>query len=191
MTVEVERVVAARRWGCGHLSRSTTRALSCALVALGHDVRPWETPWEASPPAQKLSPIVSEFVEHRLRHRGIARSTIPHDVVCATSFLRFVRDKDRRISRLRIVDADAFILGCGTTKWAPKTVAGVCSSLRAFLRFLHASGRLRFELASSVIVPRVPAHDRPPRALPWRDVRRILRAIDVSRAPGRRDFAEA
>lgn len=31
--------------------------------------------------------------------------------------------------------------------------------------------------------------DRPPRALPWKDVTRLLKAIDVRRPLGRRDFA--
>jgi integrase/recombinase XerD len=43
--------------------------------------------------------------------------------------------------------------------------------------------------AHCVLAPRTRAFDRPPRALPWADVKRILRAIDVRRPLGRRDFA--
>src|SRR5258708_1701209 len=188
---EVERVVACgksrygrRGWGGGRSALVATRALSCALAALGDEVPVWEAP----PCSPRLRPVLRDFVEHRLRYRGVAPSTIPGEVACATSFIEFLRDRGRRIGAARLVDVDAFILRCATQR-TPKTVAGVCSALRAFLRFLHASGRLRFDLASSVLAPRVRSFDRPRRALSWNDVRRILQAIDVTRPPGRRDFA--
>jgi site-specific recombinase XerD len=87
-----------------------------------------------------------------------------------------------------VADIDDFVLALAA-KWKPKTVAGDCSTLRAFLRFLHTTGRSPVDLAACVAAPRIRSFDRPPRALPWRDVRRILRAIDVRRAIGRRDFA--
>ena len=37
--------------------------------------------------------------------------------------------------------------------------------------------------------PRFHLSQRPPRTLPWDDVRRILRSIEKKRSPGRRDFA--
>lgn len=188
---DVEQVVARgksgygrRGWGGGRIGVVATRALSCALVALGHEVPGWED----LPSARRLAPVLRDFVEHRVRYRGIAASTVPGEVAYATSFIKFLRDRGRRVRAVRLVDVDAFILKCAS-HWTPKTVAGVCSALRAFLRFLHASGRLRFDLASSVVAPRVRSLDRPRRALAWKDVRRILRAIDVTRPPGRRDFA--
>ena len=61
--------------------------------------------------------------------------------------------------------------------------------MRAFLQFLHATGRLRHDLAASVVAPLVRAAEHPPRALAWDDVRRILRAADCSSPTGRRDHA--
>lgn len=68
-------------------------------------------------------------------------------------------------------------------------VVDMCSSLRAFLRFLHITGRLQTDLARGVMAPRFRASERPPRTLPWQDVRRILRVIRRSEPPGKRDFA--
>lgn len=65
----------------------------------------------------------------------------------------------------------------------------MCSTLRALLSFLHLTGRVRTDLAPLVVSPRVRRADRPSRALPWSDVRRILRAIDVSEGLGARDYA--
>ena len=45
------------------------------------------------------------------------------------------------------------------------------------------------DLATHVAAPRVRSVDRPPRAVPWNDVRRILRAIDTAAPLGLRDKA--
>ena len=175
-----------RRRGSGPVCTAfhSVRALSCALAAMGHTVPPWRRRVDVSPPSR----VVGEFVEYRLRHRGVALSTTVGDTTFASMFLDFLRKRGRRPSTLRIVDIDAFVAGLAA-KWKLKTVAGVCSTLRAFLRFLHATGRVHQDFAVQVLAPRVRPVDGPPRAIPWDDVRRILRAIDVRRPPGRRDLA--
>ncbi len=170
--------------GPGRVPFNSVRALSYALAAMGHAVPSWQKRIDAPGP----SGLVAEFVGFRVRHRGVAPSTTPGDIRVATMFLGFLRTRDRRPSTLRIVDIDAFVIWLAARRKL-KTVAGVCSTLRAFLRFLHATGRIHHDLSVHVVAPRVRSVDRPPRALPWDDVRRILRAIDVRRAPGRRDFA--
>jgi site-specific recombinase XerD len=89
---------------------------------------------------------------------------------------------------MTVADIDAFIysLSNGVSK---RTLGDRCSSLRSFLRFLRVTGRLSRDLAERVIAPRITPFERPPRALPWSDVRRILRSIPQSTNPGKRDFA--
>jgi integrase/recombinase XerD len=161
------------------------RALSCALAALGHAVPQWRQQPSDLPRASK---VVREFVAYRLKHRGIATSTIRSDLAVATKFVAFVRTRRRSMASTRIIDLDGFVLQL-TSKCTRKTVAGNCSTLRAFLRFLHLTGRIRNDLSSFVVVPRTRFAERPPRALPWKDVQRIIDAIDVQRPLGRRDFA--
>jgi hypothetical protein len=60
--------------------------------------------------------------------------------------------------------------------------------MRGFLRTLHATARIRQDLAVHVASPRLRSGTRPPRALPWGDVRRILRPVDLRRSSGRRDY---
>jgi integrase/recombinase XerD len=165
-------------------ARSALRAWSCALRTLGFDVPPWLTP--ASP--RPLSPMLRRFVEYRLKHGGIAPSTVPTEVHYVSEFLGFLRKRGRHPDRVRIVDIDDFVAAC-CSRMKRKTVAGVCSSLRAFLRYRLAIGRLRHDLASSVVGPRIRSADRPPRTMPWKDVQRLLRSIDVRARLGRRDFA--
>ena len=61
--------------------------------------------------------------------------------------------------------------------------------MRCFLRFLHATGRLDRDLASSVLAPRYRIDEKAPRALPWGTVRQILSAIPRDQPVGCRDFA--
>jgi integrase len=51
------------------------------------------------------------------------------------------------------------------------------------------SGRLRRDLAAFVMAPRKRLAERPPRALPWAYVRRILHSIPQAHVRGKRDFA--
>lgn len=165
---------------------NAVRALSCALGAMGVQVPAWRGPAPRSSPAASM--IVRGFIEYRLRHRGVAKGTTVSEARVATAFLRFLRSRGRRIAAVRVRDLDDFVLELAS-KCAPKTVAGDCSTLRALLRYLHATGRLPVDIAGCVAAPRIRSLHRPPRALPWRDVRRILRAIDRHRPLGRRDFA--
>jgi site-specific recombinase XerD len=167
-----------------HGARSALRAWSCALRSLGFAVPAWTEPV----PRRAPSPTVAKFVAYRLKHGGVSPSTVPSDVRYLSDFLAFLRQRGRRPDALRVVDIDDFVLVC-CSRMAPRTVAGICSTIRAFLRFRVAIGRLRHDLAPSVVGPRIRAADRPPRAMPWKDVQRLMRAIDVRAPAGRRDFA--
>jgi site-specific recombinase XerD len=70
-----------------------------------------------------------------------------------------------------------------------RTAADSCSSLRGFLRFLFATRRLRHDLSDCVVAPRYRTDEGPPRALPWEEIRRILRAVPRDRLVGLRDYA--
>jgi integrase/recombinase XerD len=92
------------------------------------------------------------------------------------------------VRTIRIVDIDAFVIS-RSKRLTAKTVAGLCSALRTFLRYLHMVGLVRRDLAMHVAAPRLRSMDRPPRALPWDQVRRIVRAIDTTAPLGLRDKA--
>lgn len=166
-------------------ARSALRAWSCALRSLGFEEVPrWDEPTSPRP----LSRLLAQFVEHRLQHGGVAPTTVRTELPYVAAFIGFLRKRNRRPDAVRIVDVDEFVTYC-CASMARKTVAGICSAIRAFLRFLVTIGRLHHDLASSVVAPRVRSGDRPPRALPWKDVQRLLRAIDRRAQLGRRDFA--
>lgn len=169
----------------GSSARVALHAWSMALAALGYEVPAWAP---TVPPSGPRDPLLIEFAEHQRRHRGIAECSIATQLNHTAAYLAFLRRRHRPIDRTQLRDVDAFVV-LSRERLAPVTVAGICSSLRAFLRFLHATSRLHSDLAASVAAPIIRRNARPPRALPWADVSRILRTVDRSTRSGRRDLA--
>lgn len=166
------------------LARNSLHAWSCALQTLGIPV----PCWRPLPRPPRLPVMLRAYAAHRLRHRGVAPRTARHDVEIASGFVAALRSRHRSIASARIADVDTFVDGM-LARWSRSTVASSCSSLRAFLRFLRSTGRLRRDLASVVVGPRVSVSARPPRALPWSDIRKILRAVPRRRPGDLRDYA--
>lgn len=177
---------------CGRQVTATTRqslqnamhAWAWALQSLGIRVPPWRTP----PPPRDWPPLVEEYSEYRRAHRGVVAATLARDREIASDFLRLLQARHRRTTTVRVVDVDFFVDALSARN-SRRTVASLCSSLRSFLRFLRATGRIRWDVASTVVAPRFRTDERPPRALPWESVRRMLRVIPRDDALGRRDYA--
>ena len=174
------RVKESTRLGARH----ALHGWSCALQQLGVSV----PPWRPAPTPPRLPALLVAYGEYRRSHRGIAAGTLARDLDVAADFLRWLRSRGRRVAAMRVTDIDRFVDEL-SARLARRTVAGMCSTLRSFLRFLHVTGRLLRDLACCVVAPRFRVDERPPRALPWETVRRILRAIPRDRPVGRRDFA--
>lgn len=160
-------------------------AWSMALAALGYEVPAWAP---AARPAVRRDSLLVEFAEHQRRHRGTTEGTIAKQLDHAAAFLAFLHRRRRHLDRVELCDVDAFVV-LSRQCYARTTVADMCSSLRAFLRFLCATHRLQFDLAPSVAAPVIRRGARLPRALPWSAVARILRSVDRSTRSGRRDLA--
>jgi integrase/recombinase XerD len=135
-----------------------------------------------------LPPLLSAYAGYRKAHNGTAETTLSRDLDTARRFLQHLRGRRRSLKRIGLRDIDTFVQATAA-RVSTSTVANTCSSLRAFLRFLQTSGRLDSDLANGVMAPRFCASVRPPRTLPWSDVKRILRAVRRSDPTGRRDLA--
>lgn len=163
--------------------RNAVHALHCSLTGLGQELPPWREKTDPS-----MHSLVGGFVEFRIRDRGVAPSTSIRDARVATMYLDWLRSRNRPVHVMCVTDIDDFVTACAQ-RWAPCTVADVCSSLRGFLRYLHATGRLPRDLSGSMLGPRLRNDARPRPALSFQQVRRILRAIDRTTPVGRRDYA--
>ena len=165
-------------------ARNALHAWACALRALQVSV----PPWRAARPSAKLTTLLSAYIQYRRAHCGVAESTLHRDIETAKTFLALLPSGGKSIPKATTADIDRFVSHL-SARYSKQTVADSCSSLRAFLRFLRITNRSRHDLAASVISPRVRFAERPPRALPWADVRRILGSIRQKEPPGKRDFA--
>ena len=145
--------------------------------------------WKPTPtaPVVRLL-IVREFIEYRRRQCGISAGTLYNDQATSVEFLQYLRRRKRTCHTVRLPDIDAFTARL-RRRMGVVAVANHLTSVRALLRFLHVSGRLRFDLASSVVRPLLKVDRYPPKALQWSQVRRLLRAVDRGTGLGRRDYA--
>lgn len=171
---------------------SSSRACSRnALHAWAYAVRSLKAPvpeWRPKHPPALLKPLLAAYRQHRLSRCGVAEATLQKDIETAGRFLSLVRDRRKCAAKATIEDVDAFVVQL-SSRYTKGTVSDLCSSLRAFLRFLRTTGRLGRDLAACVMSPRERLAEHPPRALPWAHVRRILQSIPRAQVLGSRDFA--
>lgn len=165
-------------------ARSALGTYAAALRSLGEVLPPWApAPSVSSSP----TPLVNEFVQHLREHRGNPDSTIHKKTQHVQRFIAFLRVRRRRPQQSRLQDIDEFLIQC-RRRYARATVADIGCTLRSFMRFLVATGRISADLAPSITTPIIRRLERPHRTLPWEDVQRILRAVDRSTPCGRRDY---
>jgi len=132
--------------------------------------------------------LLADYRDYCTRWRGVRASSIATEGYYVAQFLNALRQRRLSLSSLKPWMVDRYVMGLAG-KWAPKTVSLACTAIRAFLRFLHVTDRSPVNLAPCVLAPLARRTARPPRAIPWQDVRRILAAIDRSSAIGKRDYA--
>jgi site-specific recombinase XerD len=166
-------------------ARAALGTWAAARRTLGEDLPEWKS---APDPLASISPLLREFTEHLRDLRGNPTRTLHKRAKHLQQFLAFLHTRRRCLHRTRLTDIDAFLIKC-RERYARPTAADIACSLRAFMRFMRASGRIKVDLAPSIVGPIVRRAERPHRALPWKDVQRILRAIDRSTPCGRRDYA--
>ena len=133
---------------------------------------------------------VAAYARYLDNVRGLSDGTITVHTATVTEFLLFV-DHDTRPHRLRellVTDVEEFV--AETAKRVGRgRLAHVTTALRAFLRFLAATGDSPPGLAEQVESPRIYRGERLPRALAWNTVIAFLRAVDRTTPKGLRDYA--
>ena len=165
--------------------RGALRAYAWALSASGHTV----PVWQIAPPQATAPRIVETYLVYARQQRGAAGSTLIRDRDELRRFLSYLGERHRHWRHVMIADIDGFLLDL-TNRLGPATVARTASTIRGWLRFLFATGRLSHDLAPAIIAPVRRFCDQPPRGLPWPTIRKILRAIDPTTTIGRRDRAQ-
>ncbi len=161
------------------------RTWSLGLVAIGIELPPWQIDKDKHAISQFCLP---EFEKYLRQYRGSPAVTIKKKLAHISRFLVFLKASHKQVTCLSLSDIDDFIVA-NSKHYARTTTAGIGCSLRSYLRFLLATGQISTDLSASVVTPTIRRHERPLRALPWDDVRRILAAIDRNTVTGQRDHA--
>lgn len=139
-------------------------------------------------PAPSVPRMFRTFANYLTEVRGSSPQTIHKNVAHMVMFATYCRARRHSLQQPQLQVIDEFLIVC-RRRYARKTVSDICSTLRAYLHFLRATGRSRGDLAGSILSPIVRMSERPHRTLPWSDVQRILRAVDRSYPTGLRDYA--
>jgi integrase/recombinase XerD len=171
--------------------RTALHRWSEALQTLGEQLSPWRpgVGIRTGPPVSRERwALLEEYADHMHSYRGTTLRTITTQRFHLEHLLMFLRKRGRSVRRIRLIDVDA-LLAERRRHWSVRTVADLCTAVRGFLRFLYLSGRLKTDLSGAVLSPRIRRGERPPRALPWPDVQRVLRGIERKSPVGRRDYA--
>jgi site-specific recombinase XerD len=127
------------------------------------------------------------YLEHV---RGLAPATVNRCATIAADFLHFLHFDlhPQRLGELDVAHIDAFMTKAGQ-RLGRASMRKVSAVLRSFLKFLATEGKIPPGLEEHIESPRQYRGEQLPRALPWDDVRRLLRSVDRSTSKGRRDYA--
>ena len=166
-------------------ARSAVYALSRVYHVMGMDLPAWQAPPRVRPPATAL---LRAYADHLVRQRGNPEVTVRKKLDHVGKLLDHLVRNGKTWRSMTLPDIDTFLVDF-SSRYARATTADMASSVRSFARYLLATGRITVDLAESVISPVQPRYARPPRALPWDAVQRLLRAVDRSSARGLRDHA--
>jgi integrase/recombinase XerD len=121
--------------------------------------------------------------------RGLASGTISEQLRVAAQLLAHLDfdNATRRLSAISTGDIELFLQKLSESL-SRATLQARVTSVRNFLRFLAASGKVPPGLAEQIDSPRVYKHEKLPRTLPWKTVQALLRSIPRNSAMGRRDY---
>ncbi len=132
---------------------------------------------------------VERFAAYLREMRGLSERTVQTHRLRVTEFLAFIGfDKPPTSARqFRREQSERFIRRAARTNDRLSLVQ-VAYVLRSFLRFKFSHGQLDTPLHEEVELPRVYQGERLPKAVPWEQVRQLLRSIERSESTGARDF---
>jgi integrase/recombinase XerD len=166
------------------LARTAVYALSRVYEVMGLIPPTWQVPQPEPPPS---SPLLREYADHLARHRGNPETTVRKKLDHVGKLSEHLAGHGKTWRTMALTHIDEFLVR-SARRYARSTVADIAGSVRSFVHFLLATGRISIALADSVISPVQPKFERPRRALPWEDFQRLLRSVDTSTARGLRDY---
>ena len=146
-------------------------------------------PPEASRPPTPVEAQLGEFERYLFDKRGLAGDSVRSYVGVARRFLADTRsDDDLDFEGLSANVVSSFVRD-ECARRGVGSASATTTGTRAWLRFLHVTGRTSMSLAPAVPSVANWSLASLPRAIGTTELERLLRSCDRRRAVGRRDFA--
>jgi integrase/recombinase XerD len=164
--------------------------LSSAVRALGRFYIEQGTIREGQRPTPSTVEIeLDRFAEYLRDSRGLAAATVLGHTRQLRAFLHFLRidQEPGCLRQLGLGRIEAF-LGLSARTNNRFSLQHIVATVRAYLRWQYAEGKLSRSLHLQIDTPRVYRSERLPRALAWTQVQALLGSIDRSEPFGLRDF---
>ena len=138
-------------------------------------------------PTDDHADLLDALREQLVEMRGLARSTVDQHIRVARLFLHQALPPSGALADLSAVDVEGFIAARAKVL-GRSSLQMTAAYLRSFLRFCVDRGEVsagidRFDM------PRIYRGEKPPRAIPWSLIERLLDSIDRSTPVGLRDHA--
>jgi len=134
--------------------------------------------------------VLREYLTYLREHQCVAEATVATRSIYVVDFLKSLK-ADATVARLRKLSPKAvhdFILKTAKTSGRGKR-KHLASSVRSFLRFAYFHGYVPRNLSPAVPIIAIRKLDRLPKAIPWNEVKKLLKQPDRRTASGRRDYA--
>lgn len=134
--------------------------------------------------------LEARYVDFLRRDKGLAELSLKVYLPVAKDLLHYLKEKHgcTAIRRLDAIVLRAFLLQRAHGR-SSTYVRLLATSLRSFLRFLHAQGEIRQDLTAAIPAVRRLTQPGIPKTLAPAEVKQILAAPDLATATGRRDQA--
>jgi site-specific recombinase XerD len=146
----------------------------------------------AATPAQRLQQaIYGEYAQWMIGLRGLSQVTVSDRGAEARRFLDWLGQRLVRgeLADLTPVDVDAYVKDRAGSL-CRRTLKGLATNIRSFLRWLHMTGQTTRDLSATVITPSFHAFESIPSALRAEEIREVLAATRKDCTPkGIRDYA--
>lgn len=157
---------------------ATRRAYARYLLARGR--------LRADPDGDRFAALRRDYARFLLDVRGLSESARQHHAQEVADFLsRAIRPR-QHLGSLRRETIESHIL-TRSREVSRHSLQHVVGILRSFLRYIHDAGLIPSAL-DSLDTPRIYRGELPPKALPWRTVRKLLASIDRHSKAGWRDL---
>ncbi len=111
---------------------------------------------------------------------GFLDSSVESCVAELKVFLVWLTPKCTDLSRVTLVEIDAFISERRSGGRSRQTIIGNCQAIRTFFRYAEERGWNHHNLSRTVRAPSQRVTESPLRCPPWRQIRRTLTALDTS-----------